>query len=269
MNDVQNNSLPFLTREMLDFGKEAKFELEVTTNSSLIDKPITLVGLTRSGLIKFDVSPVVINEPQTTTFKIQDVPISLTVFTTSDDFAMGDFFIIVYLKINGEKIHKLLSGYVSRQTGISFPQTHSESEMLNHGTLGHITTNNPSAGSDWNQIVTSQNRFVIKGIVATLVTDANAAVRHVGLQMHSSNNDPTRAIRALAADTQIENLTRIYSFAPWPSAPKTTRGTDIQVVIPHDFPLSNAGKIFADTLNIQAGDQWSAINIQFEQFFSL
>ena len=128
MNEKDALQLPFLTRSMLDFGKEAVFELETVAYSNNAGA-VRLVGLTKGALIKFDVSHAGDHNEEVKTFRITDIPIMLNVFTDDVTIEVGEWFASVYLKVNGERVMKLMSGYVSKQSGISYPQTHDESEV--------------------------------------------------------------------------------------------------------------------------------------------
>lgn len=262
--DPKFPQLPFLTREMLKFGNKAKFELQVVAYSS-VTWPVEMVGVTREGIIKFDVSHTGDNSEDVLTFQIPDIPISLTLFTDNSAVERGEYYASVYLLINGERVYKLCSGYVSKQSGINFPQTHDESELANGGLYKGHQGANPAAGAEIAEGVPSNEHWILKGVRLSLATDSNVADRTVHLKIPVCGS--TVQLDVFSSVVQPADTTYVYNFAPYPHISDTFNDDNVLVSLPPDLH-SSLGRTFATvTENKQAGDDYTAPIFYVEQYF--
>ena len=250
---------------MLDFGSTAKLELEVVAYSSVTSK-VLMVGLTKEGLIKFDVSHTGDGTEDILTFRIPDIPILLNLFTDDATIERGEYFASVYLKINGERVGKLCSGYISKQSGISYPITHDQSEVGNQGALEIYLLSIPSAGADVDRDINTNVRWKIISLVAELTTDGNAANRRVHLLLAPSGFTFERSIEIFSSVDQPENTSYKYTFAAFGAIPSAFDDDKVSVGIPSNILIGLSGGIATVTKNIQVGDQWSNIFLYVEEF---
>ncbi len=257
--------LPFLTREMLKFGGEITLDLEVVTWSQRSDN-IDLIGLTREGIFKFDITHDAGGGKNNKVFRVPDVPISLTLSTDSVSSHRGEFYAIVYLRVNQERVYQLCSGYVTPHTAVTFPQTHSAPETSERGRIKSVIVTNPSAGADWKGDITSDKIWRLVAIVAKLVTDANAADRRVHLQLGLGTSTEASMIDLFGSIEHPASTTRKYTFAPLGAIADGEDDDDILINIPKDLIFDGASDIQTETTNIQVGDQWSAIILHVEEW---
>ncbi len=250
--------LPFLTREMLKFGASVEMDLQVVSYSDRADT-VELIGFTREGIFKFDVTQDAGGGVNIKTFRIPDVPISLSISTESASSKRGEYYIVVYLRINGERVYQLCAGYVTRQSGVNFPQTHSDSELSKKGAFIIATGTNPAAGADWKIDIDSDKIWRLQAVIATLTTDANAADRRVHLQLGPGTNAETRMVEAFGSVNHTASLARKYTFAAFGGLPAESDDNDLLINIPKDLIFSASSDIQTETVNIQVGDQWSSI----------
>ena len=255
--------LPFLTRDMLSFGAEAKFELELVAYAA-VTNAIFIVGLTREGVIKHTFLHSGDGTDEGAIFQIPDIPIVLTVFTESASVERGEYWASIFLLVNGEKVMKLCSGYISKQSAINFPATQSESERDGGGVLQTISVDSPAAGSDWSEAMAGNQMQRLRSVHARLVTDANVADRSVHLEVeeHSSFRD----LNFFSGVKQPASTTREYTFAPVFGLLAYEDDNDIIIPIPANMAINSARDVGTATVNLQVGDQWSEIRVNVETF---
>lgn len=263
--DIKLPQLPFLTREMLSFGNRAMIELEVVFYSNQAN-PCYLVGLTREGLIKHTLNHTGDDSEDILTFRISDIPIMLNIFTDEVTIEPGEFFSSVYLKIDGERVAKLCSGYVTKQSGISYPITHDQSEVNNMGYHRRIHVADPAVGVEWYASVGTNKRWKFLYAVATFTTTALLAGRRVRLYLGSHDAVLGNSIECFSDINQGINTTRKYCFAPYGAMIDSEHFETILVPIPPNFILTDNGRIQTDVEASHAGDQWSDIHVVVEEF---
>lgn len=260
--------LPFLTREMLTFGNEAKFEIYVRVYSNSTST-INLVGVTREGLIKFPITHTGDDTLDEFTFGIADIPILLSASVHTIGHQIGTTHVIAYLLINGERVLKFFSGYLSSLTSLSWPIAQSDPELGPYAVIEEFNPSNPAAGAEWFEYADLRRRFKLKYIVATLTTDANAANRRVHLRISSATATDAKRFEVISDTVQTASTAIKYSFAPYGVLPITNSDDDILVNIPADMWIVQSGGIESEVENIQAGDQWSNISVVVEEYLEV
>jgi len=248
---------------MLKFGSSSELSLEVVSRANIAND-IEIIGLTRSGVIKFNFTDSGDGSENTNSFRITDIPISLTSFSTDVNVEKGDSFVSVYLAISGEKVYKLCGGYVSVLSGISYPQTHSESEKGNRGSFTKETGADPNAGSDVFDQFTGNELWRLHAIQITLVTDANAADRrlHFNLPFGTSAN----ATKAISSVDQVASTTVKYIIAAFGSMPTAADNLTTLIPIPPDMWMSGTKTFSTSLINKQVGDNFAAPLYFIEKF---
>ena len=125
-----------------------------------------------------------------------------------------------------------------------------------------INIDNPAAGAEINYVVPVGIQWKLNALFFQLVTDANVAARLVHLYVANSYGIVYHAANATGP---AENLTAIYSIAP---SNTYRQGGAAPVVIFHGWPdsliLEEGARIYTATDLIQAGDQFSAITLQYQ-----
>lgn len=264
-NGIKLPQLPFLTREMLEFGNSTQLDIEVVALSN-ITTPISIVGATRSGLIKFPFAHTGGGSEETAVFGIPDIPVFLTAFTTSSSMERGEFYASIYLRMNGERVFKFFGGYISRQSSMSWPANNSESERQGGGKFKRVQGANPAAGAECEITVPTDEIWIIKGFQVQFVTDANAANRRVHLVLEPFG--AATPLNIFGSVDQAANTTRNYTFAPFPVLSDEEDDDDILVAMPPDLIVTDGLTIQTDTTNLQVGDNFALPNIWVEQYMA-
>ncbi len=249
---------------MLAFQHATKFDLEISlASNAAIDCELT--GMTREGPFKFTFITDGLSLIQTLKFAIPDVPIWVTLRTKDADVRVNDVYAMVYLLINGGKNYMLCSGNLGQFYGVNWPVQTPLAPLQQHGQFSLATSANPAANAEWTLTVPAGQHWRIISIMATLVTDTNAANRAVELNVNTFAGGTVRiplegiitasqTVRAVWFDGAVSfsNATNLRHVSPWP----------------RDFILPTASTIASVTANRQAGDDWGAAAAIIEIFYS-
>lgn len=257
MPPEQELTLPFVTRAMLKYDHGTSFGLRVLINDR-INHRIKVSGTTREGLFTFNIDPV-ISDGTLETFNLQipDIPMFVTVVGTIDTHNRGNTYVQLLLTANDDPILKLCSGYVSFFASLSWPLVQAENNETEggagEGKLGVV----PAAGAEAVLPVPSNEKWEILAVTYTLVTDANAANRIVGIEFDLGGAGT--GFNAFAKTTQAASLTRHYTFAQFAGMLADTDGVHVMAPMPGGMVLGSAGELRSSIRNIQVGDQLTAI----------
>jgi hypothetical protein len=125
-----------------------------------------------------------------------------------------------------------------------------------------VTGADPAAGAEISVTVPAGFSWRLTAVSATLVTDATAATRRVGLLL---DDGATQLWAAQATDGQAASLTRGYS---WPNLGSyvVAQTTTIGIPGPDGFFLRSGSRVRTATVNFQAGDNWGVPVFYVERF---
>ena len=264
MEDNNNFAqVPFLTREMLKFGSDAKFELSVTTISvAAVSVPIR--GITRSGVISAKHTGTANSQLATSNFQIDDIPTMITVAPLAAGFVHGSVYASLSLRINEDIVFTLVSGFLTTAKGLSWPNSNLSDPMPGHGMIELKTFNNPSAGANLSSAITPGETWRVLYGGFDLVTNATAASRrvHVGTEVAA-----TRFIVSWGNTDQLASTTKSYELLRIGSIPVEEASNRIIIPIPDDLWLRDLDTFEIEVKNKQAGDQLSTIVLMVEKFF--
>jgi len=264
MNTPQLPQLPFLTREMLKFGNNSTISLRLSTQS---DASISLIvkGITREGVFNFRQIPTNDSILTISEFRIPDIPIFVSVVDIDGVLAQGQTFCRLSLMLDGEIIHEFASGWVYTQKSISWPGGENQDLRPDGGFLGEEVSADPAAGSEISITVPAGEIWKINAIRYQLTTDANVASR----TPHLIFTLPTSTIIDLYnAANQQASSTKKYSYAPTGNPIDTQSDDDFFTSIPQNLMLLPTSTITTETVAIQAGDNYSAMSVYIERFFT-
>ncbi len=160
-------------------------------------------------------------------------------------------------------VHKVLGAdYVSGTLALEWPYGRVIGSIEGPGILRSVLGTAPAAGADWTQTVPTSARWRVRGFTASLTTSAVAGTRQPQIQV----TDGVNVLFTIdAANTLAASLTAAFSWVPgYPNTPLAvaTRTT----FIPLDLTLFAGWIIRASTVNIQAGDQWTAPRFAIEEW---
>ncbi len=130
------------------------------------------------------------------------------------------------------------------------------------GLLRSLTVANPAAGVDWTQAAPTNGRWFLRGGTATLLTSAAIANRQVALVI---DDGASTLFTIEAAAVQAAGATVVYDLIPGDTLTALT-ATHQPVIIPRDLRLLAGWRVRTSTGLLQAGDQWSAIQLMLEEW---
>lgn len=160
----------------------------------------------------------------------------------------------------------LFADYLQSGASLGWPGGRIQSTVDGPGWLHSVQQANPAAAADWVIAVPAAARWRISSFAATLVTSATVATRTVRLQFLDGaanvvmQSGPTATVAA--------SLTTRFSGFPGQST-TVIDTTTVNLAMP-GLPILPAGfQVASNTLGIQAGDQWSAIWFQVEEWIEI
>lgn len=256
--------LPFLSRELLKFGRGASFELLVVSQANAA-VTLSIRAVDKEGISKFAHTTVNTGQLTTTTHKISDVPLAVSIKDDVGDRIQGDVYVTLSLRINGEIVHELASGLVYSQKALTFPLSNGNDAMPGRGRIREVTGTNPAAGEEISDNVPAGRIWHILAVSFQLVTDATVANRRVVFETSGNGGWFTRHIASI---DQAASVTRAYSVAKFSSITDADNGNNIQIGLAHDIYIPESGFLVTSTTNLQAGDNFTAPVYLIEEFFA-
>lgn len=247
---------------MLDFEHAVSFALEVEQVANVASE-ILVVGLTKEGIFKFGDTHDGDNTFLRTSFRIPDFPIMLSVTSLDTTVDRGEYYVNVYLTMNGERVAKLVGGYVSRNESLTWPGVQNQSVFERPGVVRTVTGTDRAANTEITETVPTGVAWLLHAITFTLVADANAATREVQVQI----TDGTSVLmRFPASGTQAATETRAYFFMRRGARESAAGGGDRAGDLPQDIILPAGFTIETQTDNMQVGDNYGAPILTVEEF---
>lgn len=259
-------SLPFLTRQMLNLPHGSFFDVEVEFLANIAEE-VEIVGFTKHEIFNFKHTHAGDGTVETDTFRTSDIPLGVSVHTTSATVERGEYWVALYLRVNRERIMKLCSGYVSRQSSIAWPQVQSENELGKRGNFKIVSVSNPAAGADFSEAVPTGEHWIIQFVTLTFATSAVGGARNV--HMTFAPNATATPLDHFADTTQTQNLTRQLNFHTAGFTSDRLDADQVLVNISPKIHLLAGGLVASAILNIQVADQLSDIEIYVEQFMAI
>jgi hypothetical protein len=263
--DPEANDFPFLTREMLKFGSTAALSLEVAV-WTFFNGPFFLSGITREGLVGFSFEPAGNGSQETFTFNVVDVPVNLVCHVGTQTLLRGDMWVVIYLRVNGQRVAKMMSGFVSTQTPLSWPQTSGEEPQAGRGSITSNEYGTHAAGAELSYTKGDNSIFRVRALNFTLVTDANAANRRVHLLIKDTSGSDM--YRFFSSVDHPASTTKQYFFIPGADPKDEEDNGKVIIGIPYDILIHPDMVIATVTTNRQAGDDFSGMRMQSDAFFT-
>jgi hypothetical protein len=148
----------------------------------------------------------------------------------------------------------LWQGYVPSSTSVGWPGTPPKDIGDGNGTLRSIVGSAPAAGQEIIEGPGANQRWNLLALFASLTTSAAVANRFPGFQLFDGAHT---MFRARASTAQVASATQAYIFTP--GLPLFADGNSSTMIPgPASTLLKAAHQIRSSTLNLQAGDQWTA-----------
>lgn len=261
---MDKENRPFLTREMLTYQGSSTFQLVVGLQSAQTDPVYVRVG-TKDNVLTFQLSPDGTKIMARQTIGITDVPIWVSVFDNDGSYTAGDLLVTVALAINGDRVHQLCGGYVTKQQSISWPIAQNNDPIKNIGVPNLTTSSDPAAGSELSISVPTGQLWVPIGCSFQLVTDATAVSRVVHIVFTGSGKVMAECI---SPNAQTASLTRNYRAVIGNSLMASADDNDLMIGLPADLILYAGMTITTQTTNLQAGDNFGTMTLFYKRYFT-
>ena len=255
-------ALPFLTRKMLSFEHGAVWALRVR---SISQRTATLFvrGFTREGSFGFRHSTASDGSTQTTTHRLPDIPIFLSILGTDVASVHGQVYVSVDLLLNNDQVFAFGSGYVNATKSWSWPATNASDYLPGRGLFRVVTSADPAANAQISLGSTSGRLWRIHHMRVQLITDVNAANRRVHVTIDDAN---VHVIDFFSSVDQVASQTINYSVAAYPTALDEADDNDILIPIPGELWLPPTGQILTTVTNMQVTDNFGAMTVLIEEF---
>jgi hypothetical protein len=269
MESVQPSARDYITRDTV-----AVVSITPTTTASTV--VLSYKILDPQGEIKFGSETIVTATANTT--QVKTVPLvegfllymGVTIYKGGTLIERGDTFVqvaLAYTPATRAPVYRLLlSDYVSTTYAAGWPEGTIRTNVEGPGLLTTFAVNNPAAGADWSVTFSAGNRIWIHAISAVLVTSAAAGNRQ---PVFSVTNPAGKVVWNLGSvSAQVASKTGSYNLGEGGSIGVDVGGNYI-IPMPTEMLLEQQSTIASTTANIQAGDQWSGINILFETWIEV
>jgi hypothetical protein len=160
----------------------------------------------------------------------------------------------------------LFADYPTNNAPVGWPNGRVLHPSEGPGAIVRASTGNPAAGNDFSFIPADALRWRIQSLKATLTTSATVANRIV----HALVTDAGGAVywNEPAITAQVASTTVQYCFGPGLTPQPTVDGVAV-IGVPSNLIIAQRHQILSATTALQAGDQWSAINMGIEQLEDL
>lgn len=155
------------------------------------------------------------------------------------------------------------AGYVAGLAEIGEPQATARLSTDGAGFLQRIAVTTPAAGADWTQTVPTNARWRIRGVRATLTTSAAVANRNIALRILDGAGNVVFTM--FGHQGIVASTGNVEDWSPGAST-STQTGNEFYQALATDLQLFSGWVIQTGTQNLQAGDQWSAISLEVEEW---
>lgn len=247
-------ALPFLNRDMLDFGTEVTFSLSVDIYANT-DATVFITGMTRSGFFSQQIVPTDDMARNELSFQLNDAPISIAANTEGADGYDRLCFAKISLAINNTIVGVLAQGYIAIGQSISYPGGQNRTPLEGRGVMVATTGANPAANNEAFVQPPTNSVVIPRSFRVTLVADAQAANRHVVLEISNGSVSPF-LLPAAAVQTANQTVTYIWGDNV---AAQNSAGPLVQTMpLPQGLILNDQCTLITATTNRQSGDDFGA-----------
>jgi hypothetical protein len=256
-------NLPFINRDQLDFKHGTTFGIEVLSVAS-VAATFSIVGATRQGPFTLRIDSDSTGMQKLSRFTLPDIPIWLSIYGSATGLVKNSLYVSVALRINGNTLNQLMAGYVYSMLPITWPAiTVQDFLPAEIGKITAHTSSVPAAGAEIAYGPSQHATWHIRALSFTLTTSAAVANRRVHFKIANAAGGDLEVISSV---DHAASLARKYSLMPLGGNGALSDDNDIIIPIPPDIWVQTSGSFATITTNIQAGDQFTALNVWSEDF---
>jgi len=161
-----------------------------------------------------------------------------------------------------EYYQDLAKGYVTAAGGLIWPGGPYLDSVEGPGLLRSATGTDPAAGAEISEAVPTNARWRLRLLQAVLVTSVAVADRRADFLV---DDGASTLFYLLTATTQAASLSYTYQLAEYGYIPAVVGGY-VYYSFPFFGPLLQGWRIRSATTNLQAGDNWSAPQMEVEEW---
>lgn len=249
---------------MFDFEHNTSFQIRIDSRSSVQGNTYLRV-ITKSGVSTFKYLTNGAYTTESFTFDIDDYPIAVSINDPEENFNQSRNYSVISLLMNGDKVQELAAGYVYQTKSLSWPNTNTADIVPGLGRLTLQSLGDPAAGAEYSFTPGTDRWYKLLAAKLVLVTDATVANRNVHFVIGSTT---TPYFNFIASANVPANTTRNFTVAPMGAFTSGSEDNDTIIPIPKDIWLDSNYKITTETTNLQAGDNFGAGVVWFEEFLS-
>lgn len=264
MRDPGAAQLPFIVRDMLAFEGAAAFDLELTT-ASTVAQVLEITGMTREGPFRFNITTDTSGLAVANVFRIPDLPIFVSVRSSSVLAGVNQVYAMLYLRINGTKNVLLCQGSLGHFYGINWPVQTPPSSLQKRGLMVSGESADAAAGSEFTFDVPAGQFWILKAIHVIYVAAAAAASRRPRLVITFSGGSLIEI--PSAATIIISQSSRLVWGEGLPNMDDQV-GLQQTMPLPSNLLLPPGTIIESVTTGMNAGDNYSTAQFTAEAFFS-
>lgn len=257
------HQMPFLTRNMLKYGPEATFELQIRHQGNIAGT-FQVSGGTRSALISTNISFAADAGAVTTTIRIDDFPIFLAVSSTDVANVQGALFVTINVLINGEIVACLLSGNVTEARPLTWPAQNLHEQIPNRGEISIVVSDDPATDAEVSLTLDNNEIWLVHWASIQLTTANPGGNRVLHIKFTA---DTAGEIDMFANSAQAGNLTRLYHAAQYGDLGDPFDDNDILIPLPNNLWLEPSTVITTDVSVRQTGDDLGPLTIMREKFY--
>ncbi len=259
-----SHNAPFLHRNMLAYGREATFELVIKSKSTS-GVSLRVAGGTRSSLISVRHKTATDGALKTTTHRIDDFPIFLSVDDPSLADPQGKTFVSVSLRISEGISMPLMSGSVYELKPLTYPTNTMRDPMPNRGEIGAVLSAVPSAGAEVSITLDDDETWLVMWMEFAMTGDGTGGTRNVRVTFA----DPLgRSLLLFGPNAHSIAATRKYILSQLGDPRSNSQDVNFPINLPRGLWLSPSSVIATDTSGIESGDQFTAMIVMREKFYS-
>lgn len=250
-------SLPFLTREMLDFqgGKSMSLDVLLIAHST---NPIEVRGYTRDGYFTHRIVPLGLGNVETFTLRVTNIPVAVSVAPASTSTQNTHAAVSVYLSVEGNRMVMLCQGTINVMQSVSWPHQQPTQNVQLYGQV--VAIDSPPSGANTEVGITVPNNQVWDVLGVLLVFEANATVGDRTIKINFSAADGPTIIRTAPATIQASETHTIHILPGGTSAVILANDSQ-EIGIPQKVILPSGSQINTETTGLTAGDQYTQAKV--------
>ena len=199
----------------------------------------------------------------TDTFEVHGDPISVTVSPLTGPVRRGECYVRVTLMMDGEPVKRLMAAYLTDGKTLAWPPGVHEGMTEGPGRVYTLTGTDPAPGAEIVQAVPTNARWKLLALRFTYITDATVTNRRVSTFI---DDGTTNLNQVPCAIVQTASQNRKYSAVESLGFDPGIAGlADFHLPLP-PIPLAQGFRIRTETVNHQAGDDFSLVTLTVEEW---